>query len=208
VGIHLGAEIGFNNSSIKLNGTNVVTPNLTDSEGDRFDMHTALSKYKETQNTMFLNIPIMLQVQVGVKHKFYAMGGIKLGIPVSCKYKVSEFTLTNKAYYPEYDNWMTAPEFAGYGTFTNRESNGKLPLKVSGTLALEAGMKWKIAEVFAIYTGLYLDYGLNNMLKNNNFVNYSSAHPAEFTTTSALPSLTDKINLLAVGVKARFTFIK
>jgi len=208
VGIHIGAEVGFYSANANFDGAEVVTQNLTDSDGDRFNMHTTLSQYKETQNAMFLNIPVMVQFQIGMKHKFYAMGGIKIGIPLSSKYKGTAATLTNKGYYPEYENWMTMPEFAGFGTFSQAKTEGKLKLGITATLSLEAGGKWKLGEKFALYTGVYFDYGLNNILKVNNqpFVNYKATLPATFTTNSALPSLTHKINVMAVGIKLRFAF--
>ncbi|MCL2167766.1 MAG: PorT family protein [Lentimicrobiaceae bacterium] len=205
VGIHIGADLSFYKTKADLNGVNVVTAKLTDNEGDSFDMHSTLNSYNEIQNAMFLNIPVMLHIQAGQDHKFYAMAGVKAGIPLSCKYKVSNFTLTNKAYYPEYDNWLTDQEFAGYGKFENINSNGKQKYQISVALALEAGAKWKITKKFAIYTGVYFDYGLTNIIKKNDqqFVNYNNLKPAEFTTHSALSSATNKMNVMAVGLKVR-----
>jgi hypothetical protein len=208
VGIRIGVDIAFYNSKAQPDSiTTIVTPNLTDSEGHRFNMHTTLSKYAEAQKAMFLNIPVMVQFQT---KKFYAMGGLKIGIPVSCKFSVSDATLTNKGYYPEYDNWMTEPRFAGYGTFIEQNSEGKLPFQVSAALALETGVKWDIGKMFALYAGVYFDYGLNNIIKKGDhpFMNYSSSEPANFTTNSALPSITEKTNIMAFGVKMRFGFVK
>jgi len=136
------------------------------------------------------------------------MGGFKFGFPIGCKYKVSDATITNEGYYPDYYGWLKEPEFAGYGTFTNINSNGKLPLKASVALALEAGMKWNVGKLFAVYTGVYFDYGLNNIRKNTNFVNNTNSESVKFTTNSALPSVTNKLNLMTFGIKARFAFIK
>jgi hypothetical protein len=207
-GVHTGIEIGFYNATTNLEGATVITPNLTDNEGDRFDMHTILNKYNESQKAIFLNIPVMAHFQAGEKHKFYAMAGFKFGFPIKCNYKVSNAILTNEAYYPEYENWLKNQEFAGYGTFQNINSLGKLPLKVSYTVAAEIGGKWNCAKVFAIYTGVYFDYGLNNIAKKDRFVNYNDSIPAEFTINSALPAFADKVNLMAAGVKVRMTFIK
>ena len=208
-GIHIGAEIAFYNSNATLNGVKVITNHLTDNEGDRFNMHTTLGNYKESQNAMFLNIPVMFQLQVGKTHKFYALGGVKLGVPVSCKYKVSGATFTNEGYYPESDNWLKTQEFAGFGTFKKRNSDGKLPLSISVAIALEAGMKWSIGKMFAIYTGAYFDYGLNSVSKKKEFikVNYFDKKPAEFKTTSAIPALGSKMNVMAVGVKVRLALL-
>ena len=117
-------------------------------------------------------------------------------------------SITNEGYYPDYDNWLTMPEFAGFGTFTNQYFNGELKLAVTAMLAAEIGAKWKLGEKVALYTGFYFDYGLNNSLKDKPpFVDYINSYPARFTTNSALPSLTDKINLMAAGIKLRFALV-
>ena len=101
-------------------------------------------------------------------------------------------SITNEGYYPDYDNWLTMPEFAGFGTFTNQYFNGELKLAVTAMLAAEIGAKWKLGEKVALYTGFYFDYGLNNSLKDKPpFVDYINSYPAKFTVNSALPSLTE-----------------
>ena len=207
-GIHVGADVSFYSVGATLNGIKIVTENLTDNEGDCFDLHTTLFDYKESQNAMFLNVPVMAYFQTKTNHKFYAMAGVKIGIPLSCKYKASDFALTNEAYYPEYDNWLTNQTFAGYGRFENINSEGKQKYRISAALSLETGMKWNIAEVFAMYTGVYFDYGLNNLVKKDDqlFVNYDNAAPSAFIVNSALAA--DKIHLMAVGVKVRLGFMK
>ena len=210
VGIHVGVDLAFYSSAATLNGAQVVTENLTDSEGDHFNLHTTLNEYKESPKAIFLNIPVMVQFQTGKKHKFYAMGGIKAGIPLSFAYKVSNAAITNEAYYPDYDNWLTEQEFAGFGRFENINSVGKQKIGISVALALEAGGKWDLGGRIALYTGIYFDYGLNNIAKNNNqpFVSYTNSEPAEFTTHSALLSAANKINVMAVGIKVRLALIK
>jgi hypothetical protein len=205
VGIHFGADIAFYNSNANLNGVKIITNNLVDNEGDGFNMHTTLGNYKESQSAMFVNIPVMFQFQAGKTHKFYAMAGAKVGIPISGKYKVSGGTLTNEAYYPEYDNWLTNQEFAGYGTFSNRNSTGKLKLGISAAISVELGGKWRLGDKIALYTGAFFDYGLNNIAKkeNQSFINYAASEQVSFTTNSALPSLTSKMNIMAVGIKVR-----
>jgi len=208
VGLHTGLDVGFYNAKAKLNGAKVITNDLTDNEGDRFNMHTTLYNYKESQNAVILSIPLMVHFQLGLKHKFYAKGGFKFGFPIKSEYKVSNATLTNEGYYPDYENGLKEPAFAGYGTFNNINAKGKLPLKVSVAFALEAGMKWNVAKILALYVGAYFDYGLNNIAKNKPFMNYNAQKPAEFTTNSAIPALSSKMNLMAAGLKLRIGFVK
>jgi hypothetical protein len=205
--MHLGADIAFYNAKTKLDGVTVVSSNLIDNEDDIFDMHTKLIKYSETQRAMFLNIPIMLHVQA---NKFYALGGIKIGVPLTCKSKTTDATINNKGYFPEQDNWLTMPEFQGFGTFSNISSEAKLPFQLAATLALETGLKYNIGNNFALFVGVYFDYSLNNVVKKGNhpFINYSASDPEYFKTNSAIPTFSKKMHLMALGFKLRFAFIK
>ena len=209
-GINTGLGIATYNAESSVNGTTAVTPDLRDSENFLFDMHTTLSAYNETQQAMYLNIPVMIQFQTGAAHKFYALGGAKIGIPLKGSYQASDITLNNRGYYPEYDNWVSTQEFAGFGSFTNKSSDGKSDFGIAVLLSLESGMKWRLSEKLSLYTGAYLDYGLNNIVNDNNkgFLEYNTANPAEFKTNSVLSSsaLADKVSLMAAGIKLRIAF--
>ena len=209
-GIGIGVDLGFYNTKAILDNVQLISSGLQDSENDRFDMYSTLMNYTEKQKAMFLNIPLILQFQTKGTQKFYANAGVKIGLPLSCKFSVSDATIINKGYYPDYDNWLEMPGFAGFGTFANYNSTGKLKLGLAAMLTLEAGGKWKLGEKVSLYTGIYFDYGLNNTLKDKEqpFVNYTNTQPAEFTTNSAIPSLTAKISPIAVGFKLRLALVK
>jgi len=213
-GIHIGIGAGIYNANANLNRVKTVTAKLTDSETHRFDLHTALSGYEETQTAMFLNIPVMGQFNID---QFYIMCGIKAGIPLSGTYKSKGATLTNEAYYPEWDNWMKTQKFVGYGAFSGKEYEGDIDFGVSVALALETGMNWGISKNVLLYSGVYLDYGLNNIANSDYlpFINYDAKNPANFTTNSVLSSyvndsrsttFTDKVSTMAIGIKLRLAF--
>jgi len=205
VGIHIGANLALYNSNSNFNGVKIVSKNLIDNEGDRFDMHTTLDRYEETHNAKFLNIPVMAQFETGQTNKFYFMGGVKIGIPLNAEYKVFDATITNKAYYPDYDNWLIEQNFAGYGNFEDISSQEELDYTISAALALETGLKWCVGSKIVLYTGVYFDYGLNNIAKNDgkSFVNYNNSEPSEFTVNSATVYSTNRTNVMAVGIKLR-----
>ena len=220
-GIHSGIGLGLYNAKANLDNTKTVIKDLDDGDDyfSAFDLRTTLSDYNETQKTMFLNIPVMGLFQLD---KFYAMGGVKIGIPLNGKYSVKNPTLTNKAWYPELQNEIDAPRFRGLGKFDDKSFDGTLDLGVAVMLSLEAGYKWSIADNISLYTGAYFDYGLNNVDKSNKktFVNYTieKNNTADFTTNSVLASysdsknksttFTDKVNVMAVGIKVRVAMAK
>ena len=205
-GIHSGLGIGLYGAEAKLNG-NAVTPNLIDEEGKRFDMHTTLVRYSETQKVMYLNIPVMAQFRLNPRDGFYAMGGFKVGIPINGKYSSKSAQFINKGYYPDLDNYATVQKFAGYGVFESKNFDDNIKMDVAIMLALEMGWKWQINNQFSLYSGSYCDFGLNNVVKDNlPLINYSSVDPSGFTTNSALSTFTKKTGIMAVGVKLRLAF--
>jgi hypothetical protein len=137
------------------------------------------------------------------------MAGVKIGLPLSCNYEASGGTITNEAYYPDYNNWLTDQQFAGYGKFENVNSEGDPKYSISVAAALETGVKWNLGKILALYTGVYFDYGLTNIAsKSDPFVHYNNSNPAEFTVNSALASAGDKVNVMAVGVKLRLALVR
>ena len=220
-GINTGVGLALYNAKALLNNTTLITPNLRDDEGDPFDMHSTFGNYEEKQNTMFLNIPLMVQYQTGKTHKLYAMGGVKVGIPMSGTYEMNSATITNKGYYTKINNWAETQKFAGFGVFKNQESDGDIDdMKLAFMLSAEAGMKWAVSKVFSLYTGLYFDYGLNDISGTHNkpHIDYNANSPTVFalnsitnsqyaqTQNGATQTFTDKIAPMAVGVKLRLSF--
>ena len=206
-GIFTGLGLGLYNAKANLDNEKKVTGELEDSEKDIFDLTTTLSRYKETQKATYLNIPVMAQFQL---ERYYLLGGFKFGIPLGGKYKSKDATLYNVAYYPKYENELKAPKTQGLGTFDQKDSNGKLKYGVALMFSLEGGVNWRINRNFSLYSGLYFDVGLINVAKNKQkqFVEFDYKTADVFTTNSVMSAFTDKVNIMAVGVKARLAYVR
>ncbi len=90
---------------------------------------------------MAVQIPLMLQVQVGGWHKFFLAAGGKLGLPIDA---------SSKSKKDGYKDWPEKPK-----------------LEVTDAIiSAEMGAKWKFKEGIYLYSGFYLDYGVNSMLKS------------------------------------------
>ena len=206
-GVHSGLGLGFYNAKSNIGNGKTLSKNLTDNEGDTFEFRSTLSGYSETQNAMFLIIPLMAHAQIA--SKFYSKAGIKAGIPVSSTYKTNEAKLTNVAYFDRYNNIIENAKYAGIGAFDLKETEGTLDLAFAVMFALEAGMIFRITDALTLYAGAYFDYGLNNSLKTNTddtFVAYNPETPSKITTNSILTEYTDKANVMAVGIRVRVGF--
>ena len=219
IGLGTGAELAFYNAKYTLDNLSQQYM-TTDLEGTDFEFRSVMTNYKETQQALMLQIPLMLQFQTGNKHQFYAALGGKAGIPLSGKSESSSASIVNSGYYAEENYEYTTKEFMGFGTFTGRSANYSLNFQTAFFASAEAGVKWKLKNKLALYTGVYLDYGLNNFYKENStaqqFVTYNTASPRDFTENSILTSqytqngnsqsFTDKIAPLAVGIKINLAF--
>ena len=237
-GLGTGAELAFYNARFNVNNLNM-SYMTTDIEGVDFEFRSVLNNYKEKQRAMILQIPLMLQFQTNKpdsKRQFFAAAGAKAGIPLSGKYRTTA-SLNNAGYY-EYENSLYDTQtFMGFGSFPNKKANGGLDFKTAFFASAEAGVKWKLRrDGWSLYTGAYLDYGLNNIKEKQNvasmpsFVEYNRATPAEFAVNSVMKSqyrpqgniissnsniaspppqaFIDKINPIAAGIKLRLSFGK
>ena len=221
-GIFIGAGPGIYNTQKHVN-IDVFTPDLTDANRYQFDLYTK-TYYREDFQTMFVNIPVMLQYQTKQeinewwqrfnRYKgFYMMAGIKAAIPMrENRYEWEITSITNSAYYPEMDNWAATQKFAGLGVFNDADdavgSDGRLELSTPCLkLALEAGFKWRIGNSALLYTGIFCDFGINNTVEsirppiNNHIV-------VEHITDFNLVTFSEKMNMTTAGIILRLSFFR
>jgi len=186
----------------------------TDPAGVAFEFRSTVNKYEETQNAGLLQIPLMVQFQSGGKHKFYAAAGGKAGIPLCGAYSGKATAIANAGYYNYENGLYDTQEFMGFGTFTSKRGKGDLDFKTAFFASAEIGMKWKLNDGLSLYTGAYLDYGLNNVqsVKTQGnaslppFVEYNTASPRDFAVNSALQAFTDRVRPVAAGITLRLAF--
>ena len=205
--IHVGGEYGQFEISAKANELRTLTAGLTNVHGQRFDLYTTLHDYEEYHETRCLSIPVLLQLQTkrasNSKTGFYALGGIKINIPLSftSDYNSSVQSLHNVAYYPDFDLWTTA----GFGHTEGRTQSESFDIDPFVMATLEMGLKLRISEDVFLYMGAFFDYGLNDPARN------TRTSLSNYTAPESLPDLTllafaDRINIAAMGVKIRLTF--
>ena len=223
-GVGTGVEIACYNARFKMNNLDIRYM-TTDGDGDRFEFRSLVNSYKEKQRATMLQIPLMLQFQTNKpdsKRQFFVAAGGKAGFPMKGKFS-NDASFKNAGYY-EYENSLyDTQEFMGFGNFPNRKEKGGLDFKTAFLLSAEAGIKWKLNDKWSLYTGLYLDYGLNNIKEATTslpfHVEYNRNDPPEFSTGSifqsqyaqsggAPQSFTEKITPIAAGIKLRLTFGK
>ncbi|MCL2098766.1 MAG: OmpA family protein [Bacteroidales bacterium] len=212
--INTGAEFALYNSKFNLNNL-IIREEVSDIEGESFEFSSRVSSYEERQVGGFLQVPLLLQFQTGGKHQFYAAAGGKVGIPVIKSYKSAGASLQNAGYYSYESYTYTTQEFLGFGTFADRGSKGDLDLKPAFFASAETGVKWRLSPSMSLYTGAYLDYGLNNTVNEQSspFVDYvgnlalnSIVHATYRDSRNDLNAYAGKLRPLAAGIKLRLAF--
>ncbi len=223
LGINTGIEFSLYNAKMKRESFNDVMQQLVDpSDEELYDFYSNVKNYEEKQKAMYINIPLMLQFQHGEEHKWFLAAGVKLGIPVSGKYKSSASEVTNKGFFYDTENWGETQEFMGFGTYTDYSNDEDIDFKVACLFSAEAGMKWRLTDKMSLYTGAYFDYGLNDIAKDSSDKSFTklveTSEGIQYSNNSILDSsigyssntlrqeIVDKVIPMAVGLKVRLSF--
>ncbi len=212
-GIGTGINIALYNSGTTMDGYSSRQQAIS-KEGTLFDFSYAYSDYKESISTMMLTIPVMVQFQLPVAEKIgiYAAAGGKFGLPLSATCHTTGSLSTN-GYFPETNiTYYDDLPMKGFGNYSV-DQNTDIELGVAIMLSLEVGAKWRISEALQLYTGAYLDYGVNNIKKeqtNSELLSYNpnaQSYPEGFNYSSLLTT-SDKVAPLAAGIKVRLSFVR
>lgn len=212
-GIITGAELSSYQNQTDLEDK-IYTSNQIDSEGEAFEYRVGAKGYKEKNRFLAVSIPLMIQYRTGDNLKFYISGGGKIGFPFSQKTEASAQSLILSGYYPSMNAEYTDLPQHGFGTINNWNGSKKGKLQNSFMLSAETGVSFMISKKSKIYTGFYLDYGLNSMVKQpdsieeNPLVTYSSNGINNIRSNGILVMKDgiDKARLIAYGILLRYTF--
>jgi len=219
IGLHVGLGLGLHNVGTNVDSLKIYKDDvLDDITGYHGDWYTTLFDYRETHRTFSLSIPFMIQFQTmqnqsgwnrrnDAKQGFYAMAGVKLNILLNNTYESKMASIYNLEHVLDLDNWADTQEFIGLGKHKGKSSKGDFGY-VQALLAIEAGMKWRVSDNMYLYTGAYLDYGLNDPGKNSKtpLDDYDYRFPKDMQLE--LLGFADRTNLLVIGIKLRLAFIK
>ena len=232
--IGLGAEFSLLNAKMTL-------PSYFDtydaghgvSNGDIYRFGFSGQSLEQSQGGYYINIPLQVKYQLDVfknsDHKLYAAIGPKIGIPLKTFYstkgdvRVTGVELNVKGD-PITSSWFGADNNdlieLGFGLFNYNEKDLALDFDLNIIAAAEVGMKWCFNNSWALYTGVFFDYGLNDLRKDKAqqlFAYQPFSKPAGYTPNSALSSqyvnakgaktnFTDKVNTMAFGIKLQLAF--
>jgi outer membrane protein OmpA-like peptidoglycan-associated protein len=202
-----------------------------DGTANRYSVEVSGRNYRESQEAYYLQIPLQVRYQQDFwkGHKWYAAIGPKLGIPLESRYtsrgalESKGWELSDNGNSLNMDIYTQIPG-SGFEAYPETSPSGGLDLGVHITGSLEAGVKWKLAADWSLYSGLYFDYGFNNLRRGsaeNRVFDYNrlSTSPCPYEFHSVLSSVhtsggqtdrlyTERVNTLAFGVKVLVSFGK
>jgi len=174
----------FNNRGTDVNGDfSGVLPEANDFSDDGKDqvmLYYDFHGYTETQWSLMLMFPVMLQFQSNEsrnKALYYAMG-VKLGFPFSGAYRGTAENTAVCGYYPgiwgapasnynfsdcNAEGFGKGYEDMGFGDYGKVSSYSKLKLGTAFFASAEAGVKWRLYNKLAVYTGFWVDLAMNDV---------------------------------------------
>ena len=196
--------------------TRNLTANPTEIPDGNFYLETGYRGYEEQYEALYLLFPLMAQyrIPVGAIHHFYAAGGVNAGIRTNDACRIRSGDVVTKGYSEYTMQYYEELPGHGFDTYRNVRSADKLDFGFALSGALETGMMWRINNGMALYTGIFLDYGFNDLRKGNpkkESIVYDEygAH----TFNSILHSqndgspMTGKVHPLAVGIRLRWSML-
>jgi len=214
-GIVTGAEFGFYKNSSTLKDK-IYTTNQVDSDTDGFEYRNKTVNYKEITKFNTINIPLMVQYHTNGKAQFFINGGGRVFFPFAYKINSTADQLDMTGYYADLNIELDQMPRHGFSNLTNWTNNNKNSLKTAFALSAETGVSFKITDAVRLYTGLYIDYGLNDIQKKNNtilenpIVNYDSEGTMNIKPNGMLKAdgFVDNAKLLAYGFQIKIGFSK
>jgi outer membrane protein OmpA-like peptidoglycan-associated protein len=212
-GISTGLGLGHYQTKAKLDPNTVYSSYQVDNEGSAFEYRVKAKGYEETQHLYAVNLPMLLQYQSLPAHKtqLYTLAGVKLSLPLSSHFSSSADEISAAGYYPDVNVEMTDLPAHGFGTQTNWKKEGDYSFNLALGLSAETGVKFWLSPRGYLYAGAYMDYGLNDLKKEQGSAALLSYNPATLSGSQAtgvlsLSTTTGSVHLLSYGIRLRLAF--
>ncbi|MDR1561611.1 MAG: OmpA family protein [Dysgonamonadaceae bacterium] len=242
-GISIGGEYQYLQARYNLSNTSDVGPgsDVLDSylvpfpnSGEVFLFNVSpRSRLRERQEVAYINIPLIARYQIDLpgknrvkNHKLSFGAGLKTGIPIKGSYYTSSSFETTGIDWVTRDEYTNMPNH-GFGTYTYEKTKFDWKQKINFAGTIEAGVKWQFNPKWGLYTGLFADFGLNDIVKDrptsdNYYVQYNpTGKPYAINTIvksdygwtdgtnggqEIRRSIVDKVHTFSAGIKIAATF--
>jgi outer membrane protein OmpA-like peptidoglycan-associated protein len=167
-------------------------------------------RYMESQSVWYVQMPLLVQLNPNLRKRrvrFFAAVGAKAGMTI---YGANEMN-TSGSTTIKIPQYLQTLENVGHGTgqFVYSKSE-KMSMDFNISASLELGIRWRLAPEYALYTGIYADYGFLDILSRSEEQQKNYIRPLGKTQQNSILSSrhTDAVGSLAAGVKLRLAFGK
>ncbi|MGB3590612.1 MAG: outer membrane beta-barrel protein [Nonlabens sp.] len=187
-----------------------------DREGEDFTFMFELSQYVEEQRFNNISIPLAIQYESSGNTRFYARAGGSYNLLTGSKQESRAGRLTTSGFFPRFNGTLTAPAFAGFGSYGEIEFEERdLDLENSINIILESGVKQMLNNGSSIYVGAFAEIGMSDISNDNpkrELLSYNAGNPLKFIGNGTFDSNTggiaavEEAKLLFVGIRLRYQF--
>lgn len=173
-----------------------------DDEGDGYTKIVDLTGWRERQKSLLTEVPLLVYYQKRLgqrqRHGIYAAAGAKVQFDMRSRYKVTDGTVTQSGYYPEWNVLLYGLPQHGFGTEEWLPS-GDFSIRTGWAATGQLGAVFGLTDCIDLLVGVYLDYGLNNVKKGNGnpLVSLNAGEP--YYTDMITSEQTGRTNLVSVG---------
>lgn len=194
-GVGLGLESFESKATLNYQTSHI----STDTDGESFEFRTQYTDWQEKQSILLLDIPLsfIYQKEMSEKLKFQFSVGPKVAFAAQSNYKTTGGTIETTGYYPQYNVVLSGmPQH----NFTTSTSFPKSRISINPVVSAfgNLGGLYKLSKSMDFYAGVYLDYGLTNMIDAQDKLLYQEDGVYNGVFSS---DLTNKVKQFAFGFK-------
>lgn len=213
-GILTGIDVMYNQNSFELKNGNTISSYEVDDQTSAFEYQVTPTNYKEDQHFISAAVPLMMQYRTFVSPNtqvYFGFGG-KILFPGKQTAKASASELQLSGYYPDMNLTVDDLPSHGFGKVTNWQDKTTVSLDPTFLLSVETGLTFKLKEKTQLYTGLYLDYGLTEIAKENANLNIVAYNPTgldniQANGTSGNRKIVQESRYLSAGIQLKLGFM-
>jgi hypothetical protein len=215
----LNTGVGFaaHQARAAISSLTGVQNNAQDLEGENFNFNYRISNYAEVQKFTNLSIPLNVQYESSGHTRFYTRVGASYNVLMNPVQNSKAQRLTTSGYFDRFNATLTAPAFAGFGTYNQIDfAERDLEIKNSINATLEMGVKETLPNNAYLYIGAFVEYGLNDIkeeVTNAGVLSFNSDNPTGFISNGVIAAqnntgvnYVDEAKLFFAGVRFRYQF--
>lgn len=156
---------------------------LIDDTNSAFEYRVKTAGYSEAQKLNALQVPVFVQFKtlINTGINFYARAGIKYLMPQQFTASATANQVDASGYYPDFNLLITNLPSRGFGSQANYSASGTYKAENVFVSSFEVGFSFKVAKKSAIYAGIFLDKGINSLIKNNSDNSFIGYNPVSAT---------------------------